>query len=131
MAIYRKKPGTVEAFRWQGELEPSAAWPEWAVSALDNETLRLDTQLAERPFMVVKVYEGGRIDERFLAAGGYLICGENGCIYPCREDVFEVTYEPNNEQCPKCGESEEIREGYHQDKIILTCNVCENQWSEK
>jgi hypothetical protein len=80
MAKYRKKPVVIEAVQ-----------------------LRKDNVAEVRAFLPAKhaVYE--RIPqaviytpegEMLASEGDWIICGVNGEFYPCKDDVFQKTYEP-------------------------------------
>ena len=79
---YRKKPVEVEAFRWTGE--DSDVLPKWLVVAMQQHSV------AKRyPCLYIDTREGTqRVDP-----GDYIICDAKGKIYPCKQDIFEMTYE--------------------------------------
>lgn len=89
MARYRKKPVVIDAWRIS-ELIDRASWP-WASlpdrvrQAYDDGALHFgDT------FIYVDTLEGEKLrgDEN-----DWLIQGVVGELYPCRNDIFEATYE--------------------------------------
>ena len=73
----RKKPVEVDAIRWTGENESAVlAFCDGAASII-NGWLRIAT------------LEGTHI----AMVGDYIIRGVKGEYYPCKADVFEMTYE--------------------------------------
>lgn len=97
---YRKKPLIVNAAQWTeeavdrltalnilegmlDELEASADWRE-RVGVLDTTS-----DLKPRS-LIVETLEGAVI----LKAGGYLIKGIEGELYPCEKEIFEKSYDP-------------------------------------
>lgn len=87
---YQRK-GTVEAFQYDGGLMNSHGEyyvPEWAVKAYEEDKLyyhesKLLCRAKERS-VVVEI-------------GNYIVFDGNE-IYPCREHIFEVVYEPMKEE---------------------------------
>lgn len=90
---YRKKPLTVDAFRYDGDLINSQGQfyvPSWAVAAFKKGDLYYN---GEPPCeLVVYTMEGDmRCD-----VGDWIIRGVAGEIYPCKNEIFELTYEKAN-----------------------------------
>lgn len=78
MRKFRKKPIVVEAFRW---LHDEA--PEWWTKAKGvGVSVRTESLFIPTP-------EGIMTANR----GDYIIQGVKGEIYPCKPDIFELTYE--------------------------------------
>lgn len=91
MARFRKQPIEVEAFRWTGGPDQEED-PEWIVSAIKDKTVII---LYNGPpdwgfSMQIKTLEGTMIAH----PGDWIIQGINGELYPCKHDIFKVTYEP-------------------------------------
>lgn len=86
---FRKKPIVIEAFRL-GE-----AWPDWwadAVSVLLVQTYNLDGRTYGGPDRAkIRTLEGVMTAEK----GDWIIRGVKGEIYPCKPDIFAMTYEPD------------------------------------
>ena len=86
MSIYPtkfvKKPVVIEAMQFTNESKDVAhTWitcNHYAEFELDN------------PILVIQTLEGNMI-ARF---GDWIIKGINGEFYPCKQDIFEKTYEP-------------------------------------
>lgn len=81
MSKYRKKPVVIDAEQWQGS------------------NLNADDSLFQSPSVIIK--EDG---SEFMVAtlegtmtgkmGDWLIIGVNGEYYPCKDEIFQKTYEP-------------------------------------
>jgi hypothetical protein len=91
---FRKKPIEVEAFKYDGDLMASNGEyyvPDWAVAALDKETLYYDSLDCESPpcDLFIRTLEG----DMLVSVGDYVIQGIKGELYPCKPDIFEQSYE--------------------------------------
>lgn len=76
---FRKKPVEIEAFRWTFD-----EVPEWW-------TARKDIQVEVHSCSaIIPTLEG---DHR-ASPGDWIIKGVKGELYPCKPDIFEMTYEP-------------------------------------
>lgn len=83
MAQYRKKPVVIEAIQWNGknfdEIEKFAPKKtNWELNTLKNINI-----------LEISTPEG--ILEASI--GDYIIKGVKGEFYPCKPDIFEMTYE--------------------------------------
>ena len=93
---YRKRPVVIQAFRFfandvhknmDGRLRN---WPKWAVRALRADGVRKVRIWNDCD----KVFWCGTHDGPMrISDGDWIIRGVKGEIYPCRPDVFEMTYE--------------------------------------
>lgn len=74
---YIKNPIPIEAVQWNGDNK--------------DEILSFIGESAEirGGSLYIKTLEG----DMFAPIGSYIIKGVNGEFYPCREDIFEKTYE--------------------------------------
>lgn len=82
MALYRKKPVTIEAVQFTGE-NIAAIW-DWAgAGAVYGPT-------EESASAFIDTLEG-RMEAK---PGDWIIRGVQGELYPCKPDIFEATYEP-------------------------------------
>lgn len=84
---YRKRPVVIEAFQFDGDFMDSNGnyyVPEWAVKAFQQGVLYF-----EGADLFVKTLEGIHA----ASCGDYIIKGVKGELYPCKPDVFEMTYE--------------------------------------
>lgn len=103
MPSYRKKPVTIQAFRWTGGPEQEHD-PVWIRKAIEDGVVELvwtpagfdeENNLTVKPslMMEIKTLEGSM----FAHPGDYIIQGVKGELYPCRADIFAETYEPVKE----------------------------------
>jgi len=88
MAYYRKKPVVIEAFKWTGDQHQTDD-PEWIVKAIKDKKVWFNNQGTEQCNMEIDTLEGNHIADR----GDYIIKGVKGELYPCKPDIFEMTYE--------------------------------------
>jgi hypothetical protein len=90
MAQYRKKPVVIEAFRYGIDNRPD--WFNDKVTANEIVTYLGYDIMKDRPsdfYCEIKTLEGIMRGEY----GDYIIQGVKGEIYPCKPDIFEMTYE--------------------------------------
>lgn len=81
---YRKKPIVIEAMRFTQENKDRVR--SWASSIQMNiEPVFRDN----KPTLLIPTLEG----EMIASLGDYIIKGVQGEIYPCKPDIFELTYE--------------------------------------
>ncbi len=83
MARYRKKPVVIEAVQWLPDTPEPA--PEWYCKALDEGTITVDYGCLH-----IRTSEGVMM----ATPRDWIIRGVKGEIYPCKPDIFELTYEP-------------------------------------
>lgn len=76
---FRKKPIVIEAFKWL-----THKVPDWWVEA---EGIKINTVTGSA---LIPTLEG--IHE--ARPGDMIIRGVKGEIYPCKPEIFEMTYEP-------------------------------------
>lgn len=88
MAKYRKKPVIIEAFKWTGDCKQEED-PIWITNAIENKIVWFNNAGTEDVEMEIKTLEGNHIANR----GDYIIRGVKGEIYPCKADIFDMTYE--------------------------------------
>lgn len=87
MAKYRKRPVVIEATQWAGFPElPALVGPftgdvEWSLCP--------HCEFLKRAHGWVETYEGGHI----ACPTDWIITGVKGEHYPCKADIFEMTYE--------------------------------------
>lgn len=88
---YRKKPVVIEAFRWTGGPDQTED-PAWIIAAIKAGTVRFQDAGTPAVAMLIDTLEGThRADQ-----GDYIIQGVKGELYPCKPDIFALTYEPEN-----------------------------------
>ena len=88
MGRYKKKPVVIEAFKWMGD-EHQIKDMEWARKAIEQGTMWFNFSGMEVIELEIKTLEGNHIAH----IGDYVIQGVKGEIYPCKSDIFELTYE--------------------------------------
>lgn len=85
---YRKKPVVIEAMQWDGSMGKmetiNARWPDLRTTCLDTH----------KPSRTVRRWHIGTLEgQHIVSIGDYIIKGVKGEFYPCKPDVFELTYE--------------------------------------
>jgi hypothetical protein len=85
---YRKKPVVIEATQWfkHGD-HPIVQHFPWGHAVIKEEG-RPDFESWDRG--IIKTLEG----DMEVCPGDYIITGVKGEHYPCKPDIFELTYEP-------------------------------------
>ena len=88
MTFYRKKPVVIEAMQWDGTWDNmdtiNARWPEMRTTCLDTH----------KPSRTVRRWHIGTLEgQHIVSVGDYIIKGVKGEFYPCKPDIFELTYE--------------------------------------
>ena len=87
---FRKKPVVIEAVQYTRRFD----WPEWFHEAVSEERIRTyNTGKFQNPsepcWAMIATLEGDmKADEN-----DWIIFGVKGEIYPCKPDIFEMTYE--------------------------------------
>ena len=84
---YRKKPIVIEAIKWDGTL----------FTLKQLQSMGMETTSYEADYfrvngisgLVIKTLEGQHIAD----LGDWVIKGVQGEFYPCKPDIFEMTYE--------------------------------------
>ena len=88
MAKYRKKPVVIDAVLYSGYNGDRLVFdevPEWFTKAIGDYSLVFDDSDKQ---LKVNTLEG----EMIVSPGDYIIRGVKGEIYPCKPDIFEMTY---------------------------------------
>ena len=86
MAFYKKKPVVIEAIRFIGTFENFDEICEWAKVNFPADSGAGGGVSA----MYIKTMEG----EMRADKGDYIIRGVQCEFYPCKSDIFKMTYEP-------------------------------------
>lgn len=113
MKKYRKRPVVVEAARWDG-------------MTLDGKTLRESLEgewFRDGEIVTIKTLEGNMKAN----PGDWIIKGINGKFYPCKNDIFEKTYEINHDSKD---DSMEISETVNGTVIRVGTNDIWIEWKE-
>lgn len=88
MAEYQKKPVIINAFQWTGD-EKQMEDPQWIVDAIKNGDVYFKNEGTPEIELMIKTLEG----EMTASRGDYIIKGVKGELYPCKPDIFEMTYD--------------------------------------
>lgn len=80
---YTKKPIKIQAVLYDGSKE--------SINAILELNKNKDI-LLENNELIIKTLEGAMLASK----GDYVIQGVKGELYPCKPDIFEKTYETNN-----------------------------------
>lgn len=86
MGRFRKKPVVIEA--WQFLANSLMPKPEWLHEAILAG--KVYYQGGDAPYYTIETLEG----KMRATLGDWVIRGVKGEIYPCKPDIFAVTYEP-------------------------------------
>lgn len=94
MSLFKKKPVVIEAFKWTGGPDQTED-PEWIVQAIKDRKVWIMRYANSdvhgyTTVLYIETLEG----ERKAFPGDYIIKGVKGELYPCKPDIFELTYEP-------------------------------------
>lgn len=83
---FRKKPVIIQAFQFGGS---GTQFPDW-VGDVHNENVEGVFLMPDGEALLIPTPEG------IMHAGlsDWVIRGVKGEIYPCKPDIFEMTYEP-------------------------------------
>jgi hypothetical protein len=95
MPQYRKKPVVIEAIKWTGDNHREM------FNFLGGEDTDYITAIGTNFYINWTKIEGGLIiktleGEHIATIGDYIIKGVKGEYYPCKPDIFEITYEQVN-----------------------------------
>jgi hypothetical protein len=95
---FRKKPVVIEAVQWTGKnLREITAFVE-GVPAINTVYACAKWQdycdLVASKGLMIKTLEGQHI----ATIGDWIIKGVKGECYPCKPDIFDMTYEPEPEE---------------------------------
>jgi len=84
MSKFRKKPVVIEALHWRGPQD------DWEFSKFVPHNLWVRNS---EGFPCIKTLESGS-GFHVVSAGDWIIKGVKGEFYPCKHDIFVMTYEP-------------------------------------
>ena len=77
---FRKRPVVVDAEQFRPEVD--APWPDGVVGSRISST-----------GYIMRTLENEVLGQ-FVTPGDWIITGVQGERYPCKDDIFRVTYEP-------------------------------------
>lgn len=84
MAKYRKKPVVIEAFKLGVD-----NMPDWFMDRVTINEVVLHNDFVDGTSADIHTLEGWH----HASNGDYIIRGVKGELYPCKPDIFEMTYE--------------------------------------
>jgi len=90
---YRKKPVVIEAWQWKRDpiLSELPLWMNRALLSWPNEgSISFEPDHPDGPRIRISAL-GGIVD---AFPNDWIIKGIEGEFYPCKPDIFDVTYEP-------------------------------------
>jgi len=87
MAKYKKIPVVVEVYFWDGN--PEGDFPSWLRKAINDKKAKVCVDFNNIISIQIETL-GGSLR---VLPGNYIILGVMGEIYPCKSDIFEMTYE--------------------------------------
>jgi hypothetical protein len=86
---YRKKPVEIDAIQWDGTLSGwrkiQSAFPKMVTTNIHYHEERNEARSIR-----IATLEGSSY---VVSKGDYIIRGVKGEFYPCKSDIFEMTYE--------------------------------------
>lgn len=89
MTLFRKKPVVIDAFLWTGGPDQEED-PIWAVEAMkDGRIIAVPESEGGPAYLSIHTLEGTMIAND----GDWIIKGVKGEIYPCKPDIFAMTYD--------------------------------------
>lgn len=89
MTRYRKRPVEVEAFQILMYTMRNRDYPQWFADAIMSGVVYQKTNPNYPVECTIRTLEG----EMDANLGDYIIKGVNGELYPCKQDIFNKTYE--------------------------------------
>lgn len=87
MKSYRKKPVVIQAMQWQGEQSFDELY---TFADADNNLGVVGMKDGRSDVAEIRTLEG--VME--ASVGDYIIKGVKGEFYPCKPEIFDMTYEP-------------------------------------
>lgn len=87
MAKYRKKPVIIEAVHYGKGLEDGFRCEEYKYSCIDDWGDDCSMCLSRKPY--INTLEG----DMYIEPTDMIITGVKGERYPCKKDIFDMTYE--------------------------------------
>lgn len=83
---YRKKPVVIQAWQYNVNSEVTIGYPQWIIDAFGNGVLRTRADNT----LICKTDSHGDVEAHDT---DWIIRGVEGEIYPCKNSVFEATYD--------------------------------------
>jgi len=93
---FRKRPVAIEAFQMTEDRRMDyAVWPDWLKEAKEvgDDSVGGLFHIAGEPGFFIGTLEGAHR----VSWNDWIIKGVHGELYPCKPDIFDLTYEPVDE----------------------------------
>lgn len=96
---FRKRPVLIEAFQMtRDRRSDNSEWPDWLHEAWNKEDDEVASVFPTIPgtadgVLSVRTLEG----EMSISWDDWIIRGVHGELYPCKPDIFDLTYDPESE----------------------------------
>lgn len=87
---FRKKPVTIEAHRWQGDIRALMRKKRGEAPPPSGKVDLPIHVITGSDHLEIDTLEGAGL---VASLGDWIICGVKGEFYPCKPDIFEATYE--------------------------------------
>lgn len=78
---FKKKPVVIEAFKWTGDIKPFPSDFQFAVCAQAHDGVMGEPHIHTLEGMMN------------ISMGDWIIKGVKGEFYPCKSDIFHLTYD--------------------------------------
>ena len=82
-----KKPVEIEFIIFEDKLEVISEISDWINQSVD--CIKVSNTNPDKPQMIIPTLEG----DHFADVGDYIIRGVKGEFYPCKPDIFKLTYD--------------------------------------
>jgi len=90
---YRERAVVIEAFQMTEERRwDNQDWPEWLHKAWNRDQDDIGALYIDDVFLSVQTPQGSLR----VAPGDWIIQGDAGELYPCKADLFDAFYEPED-----------------------------------
>lgn len=90
---YMKRPVVVEAIQWTGDnLREVIEFTGRHESAKDWSWEQFESVVRGEGLRIFTLEDGGDVAKHFASVGDWIIKGVKGEFYPCKPDIFEMTY---------------------------------------
>ncbi|MGH2621969.1 MAG: hypothetical protein ACRDHG_15575 [Anaerolineales bacterium] len=96
MPKFRKRPVEIEAFQMTRQRRvDNSEWPEWLNRAWNEPAGAPGSLYPAEPGTGEGLLSIGTLEgEHLVGWEDWIIRGVQGELYPCKPDIFELTYEP-------------------------------------
>ena len=89
MTLYRKKPVEIEALQFDGSIESAVGIVGW-IESHGSDVASVDRYATTGDWAItIKTFEGNMK----VSSSDWVIRGIQGEFYPCKPDIFALTYD--------------------------------------